>query len=301
MYGLLILNDPSQAVIDIVFVHGLHGGRTKTWTKDDVLWPEELLPGDVPSARILTYGYDANVAHFWSRPADNKIDTFSNAFFSQLTNNRSEVDATNRPIIFVAHSLGGIVVANAIVDAATNSYGELSSCIRGIIFLGTPHKGSNKAKWADQARKFMTFFKSTNSELLKDLDEKSEKLAKIGDSFPTLLINRGKQSDTRIEIVCFYEGQPTVSGMIVDEDSATLPGYDKILLDANHSEMCKFASSTDSMYRQVVGYLIKWVKDFSKPIERQKEGGRNAYFHGTNYGLQQYSNTGTQTNNFGVR
>jgi hypothetical protein len=80
--------------------------------------------------------------------------------------------------------------------------------VRGIIFLGTPHKGSSKAKWGEQARKFLTYFKTTNPEILKDLDEKSEKLAKIGDAFPSLLMTRGKEASTRIEVVCFYEGQP---------------------------------------------------------------------------------------------
>ena len=65
----------------------------KTWTKEDVLWPDELLPKEVPTARILSYGYDANVVHFWSRPADNRIDAISNSFFSQLTNNRSAAEA----------------------------------------------------------------------------------------------------------------------------------------------------------------------------------------------------------------
>ena len=96
----------------------------------------------------------------------------------------------------------------ALVDATSNSYGEVSTCVRGIIFLGTPHRGSNKASWGEQARKFVSYFKTTNSSLVKDLDEKSEKLAKIGDSFPSLLNTRGKQANTRIEVVCFYEGQP---------------------------------------------------------------------------------------------
>ena len=54
---------------------------------------------------------------------------------------------------------------------------------------------------------------------------------------------------------------------IVEETSATLPGYEKIMLDADHSEMCKFASEDDNNYRQVAGQLAKWCKDFSKPIE----------------------------------
>ncbi|KAL6405839.1 hypothetical protein AUP68_10978 [Ilyonectria robusta] len=79
--------------MSIVFIHGLMGHRTKTWTKNDVLWPDELLPNKIPTARILTFGYDANIVHFWSRPAENRVDVISNSFFSQLTNNRSAVDA----------------------------------------------------------------------------------------------------------------------------------------------------------------------------------------------------------------
>ncbi|KFA80265.1 hypothetical protein S40288_04571, partial [Stachybotrys chartarum IBT 40288] len=266
----------------IVFIHGPNGGRTKTWTTNGTLWPEDFLPKTIPTARILTFGYDANIVHFWSRPAENRIDAFSNSFLSQLRDNRATADANHRPIIIVAHSLGGIVAANALVDAASNSYGELSANVRGILFLGTPHKGSVKAKWSEQARKYVNYCRPTNQDILEDLDEKSEKLAKIGDAFSSLLNTRGK--------------------LAMDETSATLPGYEKIPLHADHSGICKFASEEDDTYRQVSGQLAKWWKDFSKPDGGDyREGGRNAFFSGTNYGLQQYENTGTQTNNFGFK
>jgi hypothetical protein len=45
----------------IVAIHGLDGHREKSWTaENDVLWLRDLLAGDSPQARILTYGYDAN-------------------------------------------------------------------------------------------------------------------------------------------------------------------------------------------------------------------------------------------------
>jgi hypothetical protein len=40
--------------VDIVFVHGLRGGRESTWKKEKVLWPQDLLPKDIKQARILT-------------------------------------------------------------------------------------------------------------------------------------------------------------------------------------------------------------------------------------------------------
>jgi hypothetical protein len=47
----------------VVFVHGLHGHRKKTWTKDNVCWPGDLLSKEISFSqiRILTFGYDANV------------------------------------------------------------------------------------------------------------------------------------------------------------------------------------------------------------------------------------------------
>ena len=53
----------------------------------------------------------------------------------------------------------------------------------------------------------------------------------------------------------------------MDETSATLAGYEKIMLNADHSEVCKFASEDDNNYRQVAGQLAKWCKDFSKPVD----------------------------------
>jgi hypothetical protein len=42
-------------------VHGLNGHRDKTWTAGNgVNWLRDLLPHDLPNARILSWGYDAN-------------------------------------------------------------------------------------------------------------------------------------------------------------------------------------------------------------------------------------------------
>ena len=105
------------------------------------------------------------------------------------------------------------------MDAARGpaSTKELANCVRRIAFLGTPHQGSDKAKWAETARTFLNYVKSTNAELTKDLDEKSEKLAKLGVQFPNLLHSRAQSPKTSIEVVCFFEGLTTrVGGIDVD-------------------------------------------------------------------------------------
>lgn len=45
--------------VKLVAVHGLDGGPVFSWTADNKkLWLQDFLPGDIPHARILTYGYD---------------------------------------------------------------------------------------------------------------------------------------------------------------------------------------------------------------------------------------------------
>ncbi len=96
--------------------------------------------------------------------------------------------------------------------SGSESIKGLANCVRRIAFLGTPHQGSDKAQWAETARKFLKVVKTTNAELLKDLDEKSEKLAKLGVQFPSLLTSRAQTPETRLEVVCFYEGFSTRVG-----------------------------------------------------------------------------------------
>lgn len=73
-------------------MHGLFGDPMKTWTYESlrrsVFWPADLLPEDIPTARILTFGYDASIAHFWGRPAENRVDTYSTELFEQLNDYR---------------------------------------------------------------------------------------------------------------------------------------------------------------------------------------------------------------------
>ena len=48
-------------VPSIIAIHGLDGHRENSWTAENgVLWLRDLLKDQAPTARVLTYGYDAN-------------------------------------------------------------------------------------------------------------------------------------------------------------------------------------------------------------------------------------------------
>ena len=87
------------------------GKRTKTWLADGAAqpWPQELLAKKIPEARILTYGYDADVAHFIKPAGQNTVFEHAENLNGDLTNLRLQTKSFHRPLIFVAHSLGGLV------------------------------------------------------------------------------------------------------------------------------------------------------------------------------------------------
>ena len=55
--------------LSIIAVHGLNGDPISTWTKSDNCWLRDFLPQDVVGARILSFGYNADVA-FGNTTAD---------------------------------------------------------------------------------------------------------------------------------------------------------------------------------------------------------------------------------------
>lgn len=54
-----------------------------------------------------------------------------------------------RPIIFIAYSMGGIIVKEALATAChgDGTYAMISTITYGIVFFGVPHRGSEHATW----------------------------------------------------------------------------------------------------------------------------------------------------------
>jgi hypothetical protein len=74
-YGLRVLHRPSGPVSgDVVFIHGLTGNSYDTWvSRGGVYWPTQLLARDFPDARIMTFGYDADVTRLLGPVSQNNV------------------------------------------------------------------------------------------------------------------------------------------------------------------------------------------------------------------------------------
>ena len=76
--------------------------------------------------------------------------------------------------------------------------------IQGMVFPGTPFRGSRHAKWADTLQRIVGVFSETNTNKTRDLQENSDKLKELAEAFPDVLRKRDIQGP-RIGVVFFIE------------------------------------------------------------------------------------------------
>ncbi|KAI1325546.1 hypothetical protein F5Y16DRAFT_377576 [Xylariaceae sp. FL0255] len=264
-----------DAVVDIILVHGLNGDPQKTWTaKNGVFWPSDLLPASLRDARanVLVYGYNADVysKKHGSNPSDNFIYMHAQTLVTSLTHYRKDEMTSHNPIIWVCHSLGGILVKRALLysndlrSSQHEDYRSIYVSTYGIIFLGTPHTGSGIATWGTVLQAMSdavvprSFFQ-TESVLLKTLKRDNETLQNINSHFLDIY--------QRFKILMAHENHKTdlksTRMLVVDANSASpqLPGVTYYAIEATHSGMCKFESKNAPGYRTVATAIREWVGD----------------------------------------
>jgi pimeloyl-ACP methyl ester carboxylesterase len=204
--------DGVSTVIDVVFVHGLTGNAYNTWLhkKTNIHWPSTLLKESIQDARILSFGYDADIFNWWSQASENRVGDHAENLLGALTRLRESTESEDRKIIFVAHSLGGLVAEKAISLSRHSPFEHLRGMEKntvGMIFLGTPHFGADTAKWATYCGNVVSVVKQTNVPIVALLKSDSEMLASIQKEFQGILRQR-IDDHTPIEISCFYEELP---------------------------------------------------------------------------------------------
>ncbi|KFY69520.1 hypothetical protein V496_00173 [Pseudogymnoascus sp. VKM F-4515 (FW-2607)] len=267
--GPSIVADVANARVDLIFLHGLTGHRERTWTAtgENDPWFKSLLPKDLPTARIITYGYDADVVNLTRVAGQNTVREHSTNLINDLAALRR--DAAGRPIIFVAHSLGGLVCQDALLvcnNPNEEAQSDILSSTCGIAFLGTPHAGSDLETFATAVANIVSLVKTPNKKLLKVLGRNSEVLANIENGFLTMVQRRlgDRQSSLKpIALHAFVEEMPVdfLGRRVVEPESAKIRGYNFDTIHANHMEMTKFRTAADAGYLKVLNRLKSWIDD----------------------------------------
>ncbi|KAM0804114.1 hypothetical protein BDR22DRAFT_800435 [Usnea florida] len=255
--GLTTLYEPSgPAIADLVFVHGLGGGSRSTWTHSSdtsLFWPQEWLPTDAGfrHVRIHSFGYNSN----WKKESVLNIHDFSKALLGSLSDCPTIPRDSTTPIVFIGHSMGGLVIKKAYTLAQQfQEFESIAERVRAIFFLATPHRGSDLAALlsrilhvAHGARPFV-----------QDLHRNSLATQSINDEF--------SHCCQKLQLFSFYETLPINyiigRGLVVDKDLAVL-GYSNertAYMHANHRDICKYPDQSDPNY-QTIRNALAFVVD----------------------------------------
>lgn len=233
-------------------------------------------PPRLSKARILTYGYDAYVLR-GSVASSNRLLDHATNLLNDLTTDRAICSASSRPLVLVAHSMGGLVCKEAILLSRHNPEPHLRAIFeatKGIVFMGTPHKGSWMADWAAIPTAAVGLVKSVNKSLLDVLKTDDQFLESIQVRF--LAMTREQRECGRpFEVTCFFEELPLPIGRtVVYKESATLDGYNSITIHADHRNMVRFATADDNGFRRLLGELIRWESQVRPYARRTEEPSR---------------------------
>ncbi|KAK7403414.1 hypothetical protein QQX98_010827 [Neonectria punicea] len=264
--GIIEISTPPNAKFDIIAVHGLAAHPEHTWTRNNKAAGSSYYPGkihllrdlfekDFPDARILSFAHNSD----WLINAPVKTaQEVGYALLDQLRTHRSKHSGV--PIIFVGHSFGGIIIKEALCQAALcndeDEATDIFNSTSGIIFLGTPHQGS-PASFLASCAALLTGFLGSSAGLLYALRDQGDGLSDLEDRFIHCMDLKTSRCQ-KTELMAFYETKPMVLlgwlslGLVVPRNSARGGHAPKtIMINTDHSGLNKCKSREDELYKQL--------------------------------------------------
>ncbi len=244
-FGLTIHESPLHPEVDIVLVHGLGVDSTSAWTETSTAdgktrslrWPLTELPKKLVGvrARIITYDYDSKFRtpeYLTRRTLLHQTGRLVEEL-AQFRRNNSAL-----PIVFVCHSLGGIVVKNALVNArSSKEHQDIFRATIGVVFLGTPHD-SSPAVFANNICSIVGL--AADDKIQQELRDRSVTLA--------YSLERFKPLAAYLDIRVVAEAPPP------DVDQ-TPPPYVDVLVKRDHRHLCRFLDPEDENLKHIIDLI----------------------------------------------
>ncbi|KAI1312152.1 hypothetical protein F5Y03DRAFT_391118 [Xylaria venustula] len=287
LYPCQNLSSDHEINVDIVAVHGLGSNVDWSWAWQDksgyrppVHWLKDLnmLPSVVPHARIITYNYESR---WHAKAPETRLELYGEELATSLHNFRSDIP--KRPLIFIAHSFGGLVVLYGLLHAdRTETLKDLAMSTVGFAPLGTPFRGT---KMQDLARKVAWLLTPLGSHAgtIAELEPDGKHLSDQVHAFGQL------RNRLDIPTTCFFELYDSdygkkiglsglIRGKVVEEESAHIPGWGRVPLYVDHFQLNKFSGPTDRGFLQVSKELHTMYANRNSVIERRKQIIRTSHF-----------------------
>ncbi|KAI1087205.1 hypothetical protein F5B19DRAFT_497612 [Rostrohypoxylon terebratum] len=273
---LTVLHVAPELELDICFVHGLNGNAFDTFAwEGGQMWPRDFLPThpQLRNSRIMTYGYSSLLNDSANTTG---VVEWASGLLRAVSSVRESPEERSRPIIFVCHSLGGLVAREAMLELNRDArlrksrlYDGLEPQYCGLLFLATPHSGSLLGIWNDyliqlaqlsglRARDFSQILGAFNG---------SSRISK----------RDFKLLDPPIPFECLYETRKMRVGagkeIIVTAEAASMNDVAaEAMSDVDHTHICRFPNQTHSGYDQVCRCILRIQRKISIALSASKTG-----------------------------
>ncbi|KAJ4865462.1 ankyrin repeats (3 copies) domain-containing protein [Trichoderma breve] len=279
---------PHEHKVDLVAISGLGGHPFGSFKErhGEHMWLRDALPYDVteescdnrPVSRVMVYGYSSNL--FQSDSFQN-LEDLGTAFHRHLR--KLAIAGTFKPIVFIAHSLGGLIVKQTLISLYKSKDEEDQKLLRavyGIAFFGVPHDGMDISSLIPMVEN------GPNRFLLESIGCFSSQI--LSTQHREFLEALGTQES---KIICFYETRmsPTAikdergnwkiagpAAVLVSKSSATHcrewengPQF-ICAINRTHSEMVKFRPEDDE-YEKVMAFIQGLVREAQQTQEQKQQ------------------------------
>ncbi|KAL6896361.1 hypothetical protein GGI43DRAFT_385900 [Trichoderma evansii] len=271
--GFTPLNDTEGEfgdTIDIIAVSGLSSHPFGSWKArgGTYMWLRDELAKTADKARVLLYGYDTSLVNSESFQDIGDIATRLSSDVNAMRSRRSAQDVlVPTPVVFIAHSLGGLVVKEA------NHF--LS--IYGLLLFGVPNGGIKTEYWMPIVDR------KPNRSLITSLEPDAYYLRNLQDNFNRVFcfpdarvisVYETKKSATTKEESTGQWKLTGPSDILVTRNSAIGHYSDQvqhnyIAFNRNHSDLPKFISHYDENYRAVEPFFTDCYNDALEAIQKR--------------------------------
>ena len=251
---------------DVIFVHGLGGHARSTWhphelPNDDNFWLMWLAQ-ERPDLGIWSFGYNAAPSE-WKGSTMPLFDRASNLLEYLAVN-----DIGKYPVIFVTHSMGGLLVKEMLRNAQTFNKQSVIEQTKGIVFLSTPHTGSHLANLVTNIG---IFTRKTIS--VDELKSHLPQLRQLNEWY------RQNVDAMTITTKVYYETKAILGILVVDPDSAnpSIKDVQPTATDDDHISITKPKSPDNLVYKGVSRFIKEQLSTIPKQPENQLQNISSFY------------------------
>ncbi|KAL7799273.1 ankyrin repeat-containing domain protein [Trichoderma ceciliae] len=251
--------------VDLVFVHGYGGNPETTWHDESTgkTWikDEEFITRIKRPIRIFSFSYNGDV--------DANLSSSSPAFHAGdllCCLEQALERSAGRPLIFISHGFGGIIVKKAIqLCFVTPSYPRTKNALAGVVFFGTPHADTDSDALLRAVTGTIDAFGPEDGVRSEDVREYASIVSRINSTFITC-------KPAYLRLLSFWETLPSKAGgssadshgvpiISLQCQNEKLRGNTDHIIDCSHEELPRFSSVFSDRFMHFMEIFSQFLVD----------------------------------------